>query len=393
MKAVFAHDHIFLRNSAGIYLSEKLPYTLWKSRYLTMFDIIDIVARSEWTGPSGTAGRAPAVGPGVQVFPVPSLSSPMGRIFNRAEAHRVLHERIKSADCVIVRLPSEIGEAAAAVARKIGKPTAVEMVACAWDSLWTYGTWQGKVYAPISYCSTRAVVGRASHVIYVTEHFLQRRYPTKGCTAAVSDVVIDPPSPSFLEDRLEKKREKQEGLKIGMIGNLLPYKGIDTLLKAGFYLKRRGVADFRLCFLGGGDPDPWKALAARLEVAQLCEFHGVLPAGPSVWKWLDDIDIYVQPSLMEGLPRATVEAMSRGCPVIGSTVGGLPELLPPENLHKPRDVHRLADLIERMLIDSSWRRECSRATFSKALEYSPKILDQRRQAFWRHFIGGVRTSK
>ena len=36
-----------------------------------------------------------------------------------------------------------------------------------------------------------------------------------------------------------------------------------------------------------------------------------------IFQLLDDIDLYIQPSLQEGLPRSVVEAMSRACPIIG----------------------------------------------------------------------------
>lgn len=55
----------------------------------------------------------------------------------------------------------------------------------------------------------------------------------------------------------------------------------------------------------------------------------ILGAKPhsEVFSWLDSIDIYVQPSFMEGLCRSIVEAMSRACPVICTNVGGNYELV------------------------------------------------------------------
>ena len=81
-------------------------------------------------------------------------------------------------------------------------------------------------------------------------------------------------------------------------------------------------------------------------------FNGVLPSGQPVLNWLDDIDIYVQPSFQEGLPRALVEAMSGGRPAFASTTGGIPELLPADCLHCPGDAARLGASIARAAEDS-----------------------------------------
>ena len=56
---------------------------------------------------------------------------------------------------------------------------------------------------------------------------------------------------------------------------------------------------------------------------------GSLPHN-EVFEWLDTIDIYAQPSRQEGLPRALIEAMSRGLPAFGARTGGIPELLEPD---------------------------------------------------------------
>lgn len=53
-----------------------------------------------------------------------------------------------------------------------------------------------------------------------------------------------------------------------------------------------------------------------------------------VLEWIDSLDIYIQPSMQEGLPRALIEAMSRACPAIGSSTGGIPELLPSDAILK-----------------------------------------------------------
>ena len=78
-------------------------------------------------------------------------------------------------------------------------------------------------------------------------------------------------------------------------------------------------------------------------------FLGQLPAGEMVRAQLDKADLFILPSKTEGLPRALVEAMARALPCIGTTVGGIPELLPSEDLVPPGDVKALAETIEDVL--------------------------------------------
>ena len=61
---------------------------------------------------------------------------------------------------------------------------------------------------------------------------------------------------------------------------------------------------------------------------------------------LADADIYVQPSITEGLPRAVVEAMSTGLPCIGFNTGGIPELLEPEYIARLKDVNGIVQRIK-----------------------------------------------
>ena len=116
------------------------------------------------------------------------------------------------------------------------------------------------------------------------------------------------------------------------------------------------------------------------------QFCGILPSGDAVSAWLDGIDIYIQPSFLEGLPRALVEAMSRGCPALGSSVGGIPELLAAGCLHPPGDSLALASLLVQAVNDKCWQRQQAERNFQEAAQYEKAILDQRRRAFWLEFI-------
>jgi glycosyltransferase involved in cell wall biosynthesis len=102
------------------------------------------------------------------------------------------------------------------------------------------------------------------------------------------------------------------------------------------------------------------------------------------------LDLYIQPSYQEGLPRGTLEAMSRGCPALSSTAGGLPELLEPDSLHKPGDAERLGALLVHAASDRAWQLAQAERNFEVARRYSKPELDRVRSEFWGEFVRKVK---
>jgi glycosyltransferase involved in cell wall biosynthesis len=143
--------------------------------------------------------------------------------------------------------------------------------------------------------------------------------------------------------------------------------------------------------LGGGDQAPWIAEAKRYGVDDITIFQGTLTAGEAVLKWLDDVDLYLQPSFQEGLPRALIEAMSRGCPALASKCAGIPELLDASCLIRPGDSIALGRLLLKVLHDKDWQRMQGKRNWEGAGKYAREVLDARRYAFWENFASNVST--
>lgn len=388
MDAVFCHDHRFVLTEGGEVLSSGVfPHRVWQ-RYLRAFDSLTVVARSMPLGSEAELrGMCRSDGPGVSFALVSGANAAGSLVLQRAKCVAALRQAVSQADAVICRLPSELGLLGAQLARSLGKPCAIEVAGCPWDGLVHHGSWQGKLYAPLAVWRMRQAVARASHVIYVTDGFLQRRYPARGRSAAVSNVDIPSPEPQVLRKRLARidDRWTERPLVLGLIGSLRQrVKGVHTAITALARVHGRLPA-FEFRVLGQGDPSPYRALAHRLGVSSNLRFCGTLPAGGPVLEWLDEVDVYLQPSFHEGLPRALIEAMSRGCSAIGSTAGGIPELLDPSCLHEPGDHRALAGHIERAARDRAWRTRQARRNTAKAKGYAHDVLDQRRAAFWREF--------
>jgi glycosyltransferase involved in cell wall biosynthesis len=295
-----------------------------------------------------------------------------------------MEQAVRDADAVVARLPSEIGFLAVKHAKRLSKPYAVEVVACAWDALFNFGGLSGRLYAPLAFLRTKRAVAEAPQALYVTSSWLQGRYPTKGQAESASNVELEPVGQLALDKRRARLEAIAKGKRpvLGTIASLRTRaKGVQTAIAALSKLRRAGIElDYHL--LGAGPVEPWRALAEKAGVADLVHFDGTRSAGEGVAEWLDGVDIYLQPSFQEGLPRSTIEAMSRGDACIGSTCGGIPELLPKDRLHKPGDVARLADCIRRLASDPAAIAEASSTDLATARQFDLDRLKGRRHDFF-----------
>ncbi|ERK32233.1 glycosyltransferase [Clostridium intestinale] len=388
INVVFAHDHIFYKdNNEKIYSKTSLKQSAW-DRYLNCFDNLRVIARMKYIGKGEDKNKLSLSSrKGVTFYKLPSISGFQNLIKNYGKAYNEAEKIIKDSDGVIARLPSEIGSLAIKIAKKHNKPYAIESVACAWDGLWNYGNIQGKIYAPISYLRTRKQISDCKNVIYVTEKFLQRRYPNKHYNTNCSNVelICDLQNEDVLKNRLEKLGKNDGDFKIGLIGNLsTKSKGIDIAIKAMKEITKKN-SSYKLHIVGGGDQKYYKELISNLNLNEYVILEGTIPSGEKIYEWLDTLDIYIQPSFQEGLPRATIEAMSRGCFCIVSNAGGLPELINERYIHKKGNYEQLANLVMKYSINLDDINEQAKINYYKAREYNKEILEKKRSEFWSDF--------
>jgi glycosyltransferase involved in cell wall biosynthesis len=380
MHALFAHDHVFTEHAGRFYSPGRLPYSSW-NRYLQHFDTLSVLARVRKTdNPADIAGLQVADGPAVRVVGVPE-SHGVSRAFSLGAASAVADEQVRAADAVIARVPSDIGLLAARAGYRRGRILTVEVVANAWLSLWHHGSWLAKCYAPLLHAKTRNLVSKADFALYVTQEYLQEVYPCHGSCDYASNVVIGIEADA-LQQRLERIRQNANAIQLGFVGSLQAnHKGLDTLLQAVAALRTLDLP-VRLQVVGEGSLWQWQKMCRRLRIEDSVEFLGSLPGSAQVLRWLDQIDIYLHPSRAEGLPRSLIEAMSRGCCCLGSTVGGIPELLPAGDRHAPGDWRTLATLIEQAAMSAENRIAAARRNFTTAGSYDPQVLERRRNSFF-----------
>lgn len=111
---------------------------------------------------------------------------------------------------------------------------------------------------------------------------------------------------------------------IGSVARLIPSKGIQHLLDAIPLIKRFFK---NVCFVivgAGPYEDMLKVKAKALGIEDDVIFTGYITP---IWDYLDAMDIFVLPTLSEGLGISVLEAMAFGKPVVASSVGGVPEII------------------------------------------------------------------
>jgi len=384
MKILFVHDHIFVTKKGKVY-ANTFSYQILK-RYVDVFSEITVLARSREVD-DDQIDLPLASGESVSFVFFESISS-VRSFFGLRKRHENRIEKIVEAhDAVIVRLPSQLGLMTAKVANKMHEKYLVEVVGCAWDAMWNLGGWKAKIYAPFLYLKMKHAVKEANFVTYVTEQFLQKRYPSssQARVIGVSDVQLPELDDKILLQRIQKIEMMGEKRVYGTIGNLhVGYKGIGTAIKTLAEVNY-GSNDFEYHILGAGDTTEYREMSERLGIKDKVFFDGVLPEGKAVYAWMDTLDVYLQPSLAEGLPRSLIEVMSRGCPAIGSIVGGIPELLDEKMIFDHKNPKQFSERIQDLISDKQLMMDAAKYNFNKAREYQKSLLDEKRITFWRKF--------
>lgn len=149
-------------------------------------------------------------------------------------------------------------------------------------------------------------------------------------------------------------------LVIGTVGRMEEQKGHAVLLDAFARLLRHVPdvpgASLRLLVVGDGRlKSATEGQAARLGIADACRFPGSIKDLADTYR---AIDIFVMPSLWEGLSLAMLEAMAAGLPMIATDVGGARDVLGDglRGLLVPaRDAEALAMAMRELLVDAARR--------------------------------------
>jgi len=382
-KVLFAYNGRVEIDKSGNLYGNELNDTL-VNRYKSFGSSVSFLVRTKKINDFEMVGLTPFYSEGFGIVAVPEFASILKYFRNIFRIKKLIAESVSAHDIVIARLPSLIGREAIKRAKEFHKPYLIEVVGCPWDALSNH-SFIGKLYAPFAYFLLKRQVYNAPFVLYVTQFFLQSRYPNKGVNIGITDVVLNDTDELSLDKRITNLKNRLSNPGVLQIGTAAGYdvkfKGQEYVLKALRLLKDKGVI-MKYIPVGKGSGKRLKEIAKSLDIEDQVDFRGQIKHS-EIFNYLEQIDIYIQPSKQEGLPRAVIEAMSKGCPVIGSDAGGIPELIDSKFIFPKGDVNRLVSIIESMTISEMINQ--AKINFQKSKEYAKEINDKKRLEFYNLF--------
>lgn len=217
----------------------------------------------------------------------------------------------------------------------------------------------------------RRALARSSGVIAVasdTVETLRRRHGIE------SEVI--PAAFGIARHPRARVREPAGPLRFVYTGQHVPRKGLPFALEALARLDPSRA--WTLDVLGAGQmTSSWQKKARRLGIADRVAFHGFVTR-ERLFELLEQGDVYVFPSLLEGWPASIAEALSLGLPVVTTDHQGMRDLVTPEcgllvdPARPERLINGLRDAFERLTTDPKLVATLSAGALRRAEEISPE---------------------
>lgn len=368
MKLLFVHDFP-VEFYKGDYYSMGFYYSIWE-RYLTIFD--EMIISSRFKNSRDARGKKQSSGKNVSFRPITSYKSPQSLLKNHKDIIEKLTLSIKESDGVLIRVPSVLGFIAAKICKQLNKRYMIEVVGSAYDAFWYHGSIFGKFLAPPMELLQKRAVKNATVAIYVTQNYLNNKYPCNGKEfpgiSNVQDIAI-----------FSKDLSVDEKVKVGLIGStFVDYKGHETAIKAANLIRNKGIP-IQLEFVGEGPSPKFANMSEKFNLKNEVIFKGKIYDKEKLNEWFKHLDIYIQPSLTEGHCRAIVEAIGNGVPTLASDAGGNSDSVVNDYIFNAKDYKKLANLIETLFKDQNLRKNNVKQNQDKISIYNKEQLQLHRE--------------
>lgn len=390
MELLVSGDSYFYKTKDGKYWCKTIyGYNFW-CRYLSEFNSVAIVSRTENVEYSEVEGFLQVDGPNIRVIELPDMRGMKQYVRNYFKFSRAAKSAVENSECAIFRLPSVSATMVLKYYKKKNRPYALEVVADPYDAYSINGLAQ--------FIFTRHLkreAKQATGVSYVTKYFLQTKYPSglsiygkkeRKFESYYSTIDLQESYFSIPKNFSEKKRFTLIHTANSINNDM---KGHTTVLNILHKLVEKKY-NVDLIFIGDGDKRQYyEDLSKKMGLEDYVTFTGLLSSSEKVREILMKGDLFVFPTQAEGLPRSIIEAMAVGLPVLSTPVNGIPELLDEEYMFHPFDVVGFTNKIIELLNSPQKLEEVSKNNIEKAKDYRIEALNLRRQKFYSNLKKSV----
>jgi glycosyltransferase involved in cell wall biosynthesis len=184
---------------------------------------------------------------------------------------------------------------------------------------------------------------------------------------------VDPEKREFDRGALRKRFDlPSEVVVVGLFGQLVVHKGALDLVRAAHAAVSENP-ELHFLIAGHGPASLADQLRREIAAGAAADQIRLVPPQPEIWELLAAVDVLALPTLWpDPLPRAVMEAMAAGRPVVAYESGGVPEMVVDGEtglMCRPGDVQGLTRAILEMAADASLRDRCGESGRKHAREF------------------------
>ena len=309
----------------------------------------------------------------VQYVPRPYFESPVDFLVRApwllAPTCLALCRAVRKAEIVYLRLPSVVGMFSYLFIVLVRRPRIVQIKG-SWDAsvgerfrgpLGVMGRAVVNLFSAGDY-----LIGRRSTTLVHRDDHYKRVLARKNRVYRIAVSLISESDIFPREDTCQ-----HDPIRLLYVGRISPAKGLEYLLQAVSMMREPRPL---LAVVGSGPHLPrMVSLAKELGLDSRVSFDGQKEFGEPLFQAYRGSDIFILPSVTEGIPKVLFEAMASGVPIIATAVGGIPHVITDRAnglLVQPRSPAQIRDAVTRLLSDGDLRRSLIRNGYDTVRSHS-----------------------
>lgn len=255
---------------------------------------------------------------------------------------------------------------------------------------WPFNTQKNWLWKMLTWLASYATALLSTDVIVLASQDFEQAKAMPGVTSKTRLVRNGIKTIEYLsrDEARAKLGLPKNVLVVGSVGELTRNKNYGGLITAADFLWKEVDGDFKLVVIGDGEE--FASITERIKSDPIFNEHiNFYGFKEDAYKYLKAYDIFVLPSLKEGLPYAVLEAGAAAIPIVATSVGGIPDIIEDRKtglLVPPKDANRLASALRELLTEKETRERLGSAlkkrvekmfSFERMLTETKKLYERK----------------